>query len=159
MLSLHRLQVHAATTETVGDVAVQVWQVIPAYGSLPDVAALREDVRRALDGHLDVAGRLARREAAYAPRQGVRVPPPRVDVLPTASESATVVEVRAHDRPALLHKIGQVLADVGVDVRRARVATLGAEAVDVFYVVDEAGEKLDPELSALVKKRILAALR
>ncbi|KWX10923.1 hypothetical protein TR74_00765 [Carbonactinospora thermoautotrophica] len=59
----------------------------------------------------------------------------------------------------MLHKIGQVLADVGVDVRRARVATLGAEAVDVFYVVDEAGEKLDPELSALVKKRILAALR
>ncbi|WP_067069563.1 [protein-PII] uridylyltransferase [Carbonactinospora thermoautotrophica] len=159
VLSLHRLQVHAATTETVGDVAVQVWQVIPAYGSLPDVAALREDVRRALDGHLDVAGRLARREAAYAPRQGVRVPPPRVDVLPAASESATVVEVRAHDGPALLHKIGQVLADVGVDVRRARVATLGAEAVDVFYVVDEAGEKLDPELSALVKKRILAALR
>ena len=100
---------------------------------------VREDLRRALDGSLDVADRLARREANYPVRSGVRVAPARVQVVPGASESATVLEVRAHDRPALLHRIARTLAVAGVDVRIARVSTLGAEAVDVFYVTDRDG--------------------
>ena len=156
VLSLHRLTVCAATTETVSDTAVQVWSVLPEYGALPELTVLRADLRRALDGSLDVTARLARRER---PHPGVPVPPPRVDVLAGASEQATVVEVRVHDGPALLHRIGAALAAAGVDVRQARVATLGAEAVDVFYVVDAAGQKLTKELGEKVRSEVLAALR
>ena len=46
-----------------------------------------------------------------------------------------MVEVRAHDAPGLLWRIGRALGECGLDVRAARVETLGAEAVDVFYVV------------------------
>ena len=50
--------------------------------------------------------------------------------------SATVVEVRAHDEPGLLWRIGRALGECGLNVQAARVETLGAEAVDVFYVTD-----------------------
>ena len=57
-----------------------------------------------------------------------------------ASHSAAVVEVRAHDEPGLLWRIGRALGECGLDVRAARVETLGAEAVDAFYVVDSTGK-------------------
>jgi [protein-PII] uridylyltransferase len=52
------------------------------------------------------------------------------------------VEVRAHDEPGLLWRIGRALGGCGLDLRSARVETLGAEAVDVFYVADENGKPL-----------------
>jgi [protein-PII] uridylyltransferase len=164
VLALHRLTVRAATTDTVQTAdgvvaAVQVWTVAPEYGSLPDMSVLRDDLRRALAGTLNVAKRLAQREAAYPARPGIPVPPPRVDVVPEASETATVIEVRAHDRPALLHRIGAALADEGLDVLSARVNTLGAEAVDAFYVVDARGEPLSSARAAEVAKSVRKALR
>ena len=56
--------------------------------------------------------------------------------------TATVVEVRAHDAPGLLWRVGRALGDCGLDVRAARVETLGAEVVDVFYVTDADGQPL-----------------
>jgi [protein-PII] uridylyltransferase len=159
VFGVHRLAVRSATAETVGPMAVTVWTVAPEFGSLPDAAVLRTDVRRALEGSLDVAERLARREAAYSPRRGIPVPPPRVTIVRGASATSTVIEVRAHDRPGLLHRIGRALADVGVDVRTARVSTWGAEAVDVFYVVDPTnGRPLDDAAAALARRSVLAAL-
>jgi [protein-PII] uridylyltransferase len=96
----------------------------------------------ALAGTLDVAGRLATRDAGE--RRTRLVAPPSVAVLPHASASATVLEVRAHDAPGLLHRAAAALAGTGVSVRSARISTLGAEAVDVFYVVDAAGAPLSP---------------
>ncbi|MDP9394440.1 MAG: hypothetical protein M3Q27_09415 [Actinomycetota bacterium] len=146
VLALHRLSVRAATLHTEGGVAVDRWSVVPAYGDPPELDRLRTDLRAALDGTLDVAKLLARREASggrdrTSTGQGVlqRV---RVDVVEGASLTATVLEVRAPDRPALLHRLGRVLTLAGVDVRAARVATLGGDAVDVFYVVDEPGGPL-----------------
>lgn len=153
VLSLHRLSVRGADMRTergVGgepgagagvDVALDVWRVVPEFDDDVDADRLREDVRRALSGRLDVAALLDKREASRA-RPRTPVPPARVDVVPGASAAATVLEVRAHDRPALLHRLGRALALAGLDVRAARVATLGAEVVDVFYVVDEAGQPL-----------------
>ncbi len=53
-----------------------------------------------------------------------------------------MLEVRTSDRPALLHRLGRALTFAGVDVRAARVSTLGSEVVDVYYVVDERGLRL-----------------
>jgi [protein-PII] uridylyltransferase len=169
VFTLHRLTIRSAATTTVPPepaagtggpaAAVQVWTVAPEYGGLPDRTVLRDDLRRALAGNLNVAKRLAQRDAAYPPRPGVPVPPPRVDVVPGASQVATVIEVRAHDRPALLHRIGGALADSGVDVRGALVNTLGAEAVDAFYVVDADGGPLTGERASEVAAAVRGALR
>jgi [protein-PII] uridylyltransferase len=158
VLSLHRVLVRAATVESIADRAVSVWLVEPEFGALPDPVRLREDLRRALSGGLDVAARLASREAAYPARPGVPVPEPSVAVLDGASDTATVIEVRAHDRPTLLHRIGRALGAADVDVRSARVSTLGSEAVDVFYVVDPHGQPLDDDAATALAEAVRAGL-
>ncbi len=141
VLASHRLAVRGANATSVGPTAVAVFQVAPEYGDPPDGALVASDLRRMLEGRLDVEERLERRVRAARPR-GAVVAPPKVTLVDDASLTATVVEVRAHDEPGLLWRIGRALGGCGLDLRSARVETLGAEAVDVFYVADESGQPL-----------------
>ncbi|MFJ3686191.1 [protein-PII] uridylyltransferase [Streptomyces griseus] len=163
VLALHRLTVRAADLRSVelptelGETAgllVLSWRVAAEYGSLPQAARLRTDLVRALDGSLDIRARLAEREAAYPRRRGVKAPPPRVTVAAAGSRLATVIEVRAQDAPGLLHRIGHALEQSAVRVRSAHVSTLGANAVDAFYVTDPDGEPLAPEQAAQVAREV-----
>ncbi|MEU7241506.1 [protein-PII] uridylyltransferase [Streptomyces sparsogenes] len=183
VLALHRLTVRAADLRAVGlpeeltgpaapdparpvpgadpGVLLLSWRVAAEYGSLPQAARLRKDLLRALDGSLDIVARLAEREAAYRGyprRRGVHAPPPRVTVAPGSSQLATVIEVRAQDAPGLLHRIGRALEDAGVTVRSAHVSTLGANAVDAFYVTDASGAPLRPVRAAEVAREVERAL-
>jgi [protein-PII] uridylyltransferase len=82
-----------------------------------------------------------------------------VTLVDDASDTATVVEVRAHDAPGLLWRVGRALGECGLDVRAARVETLGAEVVDVFYVTDGDGKPLAGEdLRRATAHSVLAAL-
>ncbi|WP_030346472.1 [protein-PII] uridylyltransferase [Streptomyces sp. NRRL S-1022] len=154
VLAVHRLTVRTAELRAVslpddmddmddeGAVLLLNWRVAAEYGSLPQAARLRSDLVRALDGSLDIAGRLAERDAAYPRRRGWTAPPPRVTVAPAASHHATVIEVRTQDAPGLLHRIGTALEKAGVRVRSMHVSTLGSNAVDAFYVTTGAGTPL-----------------
>jgi len=137
--------------------AVTVLEAHPRFGSPPDWAVVRADLRRAFEAPEWLAHRLSAREQDYASRHGAVVPP-RVLLVDDASDTATVLEVRAHDRLGLLHAITRAIAASGLDVRAARVSTLGAEAVDAFYVVGPDGAKLtDPIGRDAVVAAVLAA--
>ena len=84
----------------------------------------------------------------------MKAPPPRVTVAAAGSRLATVIEVRAQDAPGLLHRIGHALEQSAVRVRSAHVSTLGANAVDAFYVTDPDGEPLAPEQAAQVAREV-----
>jgi len=142
VLALNRLSVRSAQVRTESEMAVDVWTVVPERDHEPRADALRRDIVRAQSGDLDLTRQLDGRDAS---RRQPHVPPPapRVDEAEGASETSTVLEVRAHDRPGLLYRLGRALALMGVSIRAARVSTLGAEAVDVFYVVDSTGGLLD----------------
>ena len=158
VLASHRLTVRGANATNVGDTAVTVFSVVPEYGDPPDAQLVTADLRRMLEGRLDVEDRLERRARAARPH-GTNAPPPKVTLVDNASNVATVVEVRAHDEPGLLWRIGRALGECGLNLQAARVETLGAEAVDVFYVTDATGGLLtDPELRKRTVKTVLAAL-
>ncbi|RFU83346.1 HD domain-containing protein, partial [Streptomyces triticagri] len=172
VLALHRLTVRTAELRAVtlpaevvpetgasGPVLLLEWRVAAEYGSLPQAARLRADLVRALEGSLDIPARLAERDAAYPRRRGVPAPPPRVTVAPTTSRRATVIEVRAQDAPGLLRRIGRALESADVMVRSAHVSTLGANAVDAFYVTGGDGEPLAQERAVGVARGVEEALR
>ena len=144
VLALHRLSIRAANATSVGATAVTVFDVTPRFGSAPDWDKVRADVRRAYDDALPLAAHLAERDRAYAPATAVAVPP-RVLWIDDASAHSSVIEVRAHDAVGLLYRLTRALTDSGLDVRSARVSTLGAEVVDAFYVVDGDGARIDDE--------------
>ncbi|GLW24582.1 [protein-PII] uridylyltransferase [Microbispora triticiradicis] len=159
VLAAHRMAVRAASAASAGSTAVIEFVVVPEYGSPPDPATLEADLRLVLAGRLDIEQRLARRARSMRPSR-VPVAPPRVTLLDDASNTASVVEVRAHDRPGLLWRIGRAFGECGLDVRAARVETLGAEAVDVFYVADRTGRPIvDEQQRIQVREHVLAALR
>jgi [protein-PII] uridylyltransferase len=158
VLASHRLVVRSANATAVGDTAVTVFSVVPEYGDPPDATLVVADLRRMTEGRLDVEDRLERRARAVRPA-GATSPPPKVALIDGASQTATVVEVRAHDEPGLLWRIGRALGECGLDLRAARVETLGAEAVDVFYVTDAAGGPLtQPDARRRTVSTVLAAL-
>ncbi|MEU6240366.1 [protein-PII] uridylyltransferase [Streptomyces sp. NPDC047024] len=167
VLAVHRLTVRTAELRALslpddvddGSVLLLDWRVAAEYGSLPQAARLRADLVRALDGTLDITGRLAERDAAYPRRRGWPAPPPRVTVAPAASHHATVIEVRAQDAPGLLFRIGTALEKAGVRVRSMHVSTLGSNAVDAFYVTTGTGAPLAPEDAASTALALEETLR
>ncbi|GAA3955174.1 [protein-PII] uridylyltransferase [Streptomyces marokkonensis] len=166
VLAMHRLTVRTAELRSLplpdgveGSVLLLDWRVAAEYGSLPQATRLRADLVRTLDGTLDVAGRLTERDAAYPRRRGVEPPPPRVTVAPAASRLATVIEVRAQDAPGLLFRLGRALERAGVRVRSAHVSTLGANAVDAFYVTGGEGAPLPGDEAAAAVRELEESLR
>jgi [protein-PII] uridylyltransferase len=133
VIALHRLDVRAASAFARGTTAVTVLRVSPRFGALPDWSVVRADLRHALEGTLPLEERLSVREAAYA-RRDEPVAPSTVRLVDGASDTSTVVEVRAPDEIGLLYRITKVLENHQLDVRSAHISTLGADVVDAFYV-------------------------
>ncbi len=59
------------------------------------------------------------------------------------SDRFTVVEVSGLDRPALLYDLTRAISDLNLNIASAHVATFGERAVDVFYVTDLFGHKVE----------------
>ena len=162
VLASHRLAVRSANATSHGTMAVTSFTVAHPYGEPPDAALVSSELRRVLAGELNVASQLGRQGMLGAPARGADrqwLAPPKVTLVDDASRTATVVEVRAHDAPGLLWRIGRALGECGLDVRAARVETLGAEAVDVFYVVGADGRPVtDAPTRGQIAARVLSAL-
>jgi [protein-PII] uridylyltransferase len=156
VLALHQLDVRSASIATLPEqqMAVNVFAVSPRFGRGPDPAVLREDLARALAGTLALGERLAAKEQAYRNDSGGA--PPRVLWFDDAATDATVLELRAADSMGLLHRVTAALERCGVEVRSARVSTLGGAIVDAFYVVGPNGSPVtDPGLRQRVEREVL----
>jgi [protein-PII] uridylyltransferase len=83
---------------------------------------------------------------------------PIVVVHPEASERATVIEVRAADRPGVVYLVCATLARLGLTVASAHVDTLGPQAVDVFYVQESQAGVLSDARAAEAAHAVRSAL-
>ena len=119
------------------------------------------DVERALDGRLAVGARLSDRSRTYS-RNGRRFSHPvstTVRFDNGASATATVIDVHATDHFGVLYRITRAFSDLDLDIRSARVHTLGAQVVDSFYVRDRHGAKITETGSlAEIERAVLHSL-
>ncbi len=161
VLALHGMDVRAANVSGEDGVAVEVFTVEVARGTWPDTARLREDLAAVLADRLAIGERLSERERQYPSRRrsAAHLLDTDVTVDNDASESASVLEVRAPDEIGLLHRITRALFDARLDVVSARVSTLGELVVDAFYVQEAGGGKVtDPDRLGEVTAAIWTAL-
>lgn len=159
VLALNQLDVRAARVSVADGHGTLVFAVRPRFGRAPVPEILADGVRAALEGTLPLAERLRQREHDYSQD---RAPgrPPRISWFDAEATGVTgLVEVRASDRAGLLHRLTAALADAGLDVSSATVETLGADAVDAFYVSDPAGTPIDPAQRERAERALVAAAR
>ncbi|WP_421995546.1 [protein-PII] uridylyltransferase [Roseococcus sp.] len=122
------------------------------------LARLSVLIEQALSGRLRLSAeiRKVRREPA---RLAAVTVPPRVVVDNFASNTHTVIEVNGRDRPGLLHDVTAAISEQGLQIASAHITTYGVRAVDVFYVKDVFGLKVENERKlAPLRSALLEAL-
>jgi [protein-PII] uridylyltransferase len=144
VLALNGMNVRAANVSGEDGVAVEVFTVEMIRGSWPDTLKLRADLVAVLSDRVAIGERLSERERVYPVRRRTAAHGLDSDVSidNDASETATVLEVRAPDEIGLLHRITRALFEADLDVVSARVSTLGDMVVDAFYVRESDGAKV-----------------
>jgi len=132
---------------------------VEAEGIEVDWDEVTADLRRAVDGRLAIEARLAARTSRHRPRAGVLEVEPSVRFDNHASSTSTVVEVRCEDRLGALYRITRAFADLDLDIRVAKITTLGHEIFDAFYVRSSSGQKLtDREHLREIERAVLHQL-
>ena len=162
VLSLYGLDVVAAQAHSDEQgMASSEFRVTPAPDGKIAWSRVIADLELAVRGRLALDARLAERAKAYARRRrtAAKEVSPRIVVDGTASSNATVLEVHAPDSIGILYRITHTLADMGLDIRHAKVSTLGHEVVDSFYVCDADGAKVtDKAYLAEIERALIHVL-
>ena len=143
--------------------ALDVFEVTPP----PDLLFEEEKWRRAeenlhavLAGSLDLAAALKPRlEAVRTVKPRTAKRPHRVRVDNTSSSFFTIIEIFTYDFPGLLYSVSDVLFRCELDIWVAKIATKVDQVVDVFYVRDLSGQKVDnPNRVSAIKEALLQRL-
>lgn len=150
ILTLHDLNITGAQVFTKKNgVVLLIFQCRVPEGlpQKPDWKAIRQDMKRSLDGRLALDYRIA----AHSARRGylgavVRRSPSRAVIDNESSGSYTILEVYSTDRVGLLYTITRTLLDLHVRIYVAKITTRIDQVADVFYILTDDGEKVtDPD--------------
>ena len=148
VLSLYNMDVLGAEAHSDEQgMAASEFRVSSQHGDI-DWEPIENNLRLALSGRLALDSRLADRAANARPRRATSALAPAAPTVrfdDSASSNATFLEVRAPDMVGVLHRITKAIADCGLDIRHARVLTLGNEVVDSFYVCEPNGGRINDE--------------
>ncbi|MBT9291713.1 [protein-PII] uridylyltransferase [Hyphomicrobiaceae bacterium 22] len=96
------------------------------------------------------------RKALAKPRVKAFQLPTDVIVNNSWSDRFTVIEVSGLDRPGLLYDLTRAISDLSLNIASAHIATFGERAVDVFYVTDLFGQKVETRVrEKAIRERLM----
>jgi [protein-PII] uridylyltransferase len=115
-----------------------------AFDRSDKLAKLSATIERSLAGRLwpDEVAAVRRNQPN---RMDVFDVPPRVLIDDKASATHTVIEVNGRDRPGLLYALTRAVTELNLQISSAKISTYGERVVDVFYVKDVFGLKVEHE--------------
>ncbi len=119
------------------------------------------DLAAALSDELDLTAALNKKVRDYRnAKAALALKPHRVMVDNTSSSFFTIIEVFTYDFPGLLFSITDAIYRCDLNIWVAKIATKADQVVDVFYVRDVNGQKVDlPEQVATIKAAIMGRLK
>ena len=151
VLALHNLSVLSAQIFTWPDgTVVDTLEVIPATARSfeeQEWEKVERDLNLAINYRLDVGYQLHERthpQSCRTPRQ-VQQLECKVIIDNETSQQYTIIEVYGGDNRSALYQLTQTLADFGLAIHRARIATEVEQLIDIFYVSTQSGGKLTDE--------------
>jgi [protein-PII] uridylyltransferase len=113
-----------------------------AFDRPEKLAKLGAWFERVLAGQIDPHVELAKPKAIPLRTRTISLPP-RVIIDNNASLAYTVIELNGTDRPGLLFEVTRALTSLNLQITSAKISTYGEKVVDVFYVKDLFGHKIE----------------
>lgn len=151
VLALHNLNVLAAQIFTWADGTVvdvlDVNSTVSEHYENQDWKVLEKDLGLAVKNRIGLTHRLSQKLPAKtcAPVGELSSRKAKVIIDNKTSGEYSVIEVYAEDRVGLLYDITRTLNDFGINIFRAKLARQAEELVDVFYVRDSEGSKVEDQ--------------
>ena len=165
VLALHNLNVLAARIFTWADgTAVDTIEVSSAISESydgQDWEAMEKELLLAIKQRLGLEHRISRKLAPLRgkPQGAQQRLAAKVTIDNQASEQFSVIEVFSQDRIGILYDITKTLSDFGISIYRARIGSKADQVVDVFYVHDYDGRKIeDPAFKEELQQGLLHAV-
>jgi [protein-PII] uridylyltransferase len=121
-------------------------------------ARVAQGIEQALHGEVRLPNVIAQRAPPKGRIKAFAIEP-EVQLNNQWSNRYTVIEVIGLDRPGLLYELTSTISRLGLNIASAHVATFGERVVDVFYVTDLIGAKIDqPSRQAAIKRALIQLL-
>jgi [protein-PII] uridylyltransferase len=120
-----------------------------------EIDRLRGTLERVILGKQDVKDLLRNRPKTTAPSRKSKVEA-RVLFDGTASNSATLIQIVAQDRPGLLYDLAAAISRQQCNIEVVLIDTEAHKAIDVFYVTSDGG-KLTAEAQQELETEMRAA--
>lgn len=155
---LNHLNILEAQIHTWGNgVALDTFYVEDQTGEIERrLEQSQKDLHEILSGKVSLHSLLSqKRESPFIQKKVVPKVPAEIRVNNQDSDFYTILEVTGEDQLGILYKITQALTDFGCNIHFARIATLGNRIMDVFYVQNEWGEKIEEREKIEYLKRLL----
>ena len=120
---------------------------------------IAEAIDTVLRGTVRLSALIAQRRRPGRQPADTFVVAPEVIINNQLSDRYTVIEVAGLDRTGLLYDLTSTLSDLNLDIISAHITTFGEKAVDVFYVTDLTGKKVENgERAKAIKARLEVVL-
>ncbi len=98
-----------------------------------------------LEGNFDIEKALSIKWEEIPARFRAVKAPTRILVDNKTSENFTILDIKCKNAPGVLYKITKTLTSLGIQINTANVSTYGDRVVDIFYIKNAFGSKVDDE--------------
>ena len=131
------------------NIALDIFEVKPPPDQIMEDEKWQQAASKlttALSGDLNLTQALSKKKAAIRKsNHRMRTIPHRITVDNTSSSFFTIIEVVTYDFRGLLYNITDALFNCGLNIWVAKIATKADQVMDVFYVWDLNGQKVDSD--------------
>lgn len=132
--------------------------ILQRYGNTPEVwEEVKDNLRCILEGTVSLSELLKKRTRVHGRREvgGIE---PKIQIDNRPDDLFTLVRIEARDHPGMLYKIVYTLAQFGIELHRAKIATRGGRGIDMFSVSLRGGKILFQPLIQRIKDQIIQSL-
>ena len=121
---------------------------------------LIETITKGLEGNFNIEKALNIKWKEIPARFRAVKAPIRVIVDNKTSDQYTILDIKCKNAPGVLYKITKIITSLGLQINTANVSTYGDRVVDIFYLKNAFGSKVDDNTTIeKVKNSILEELK
>ena len=119
---------------------------------------LVKNISLGLEGNFDIEKALNIKWEEIPARFRAVKAPTRILIDNKTSENFTILDIKCKNAPGVLYKITKTLTSLGIQINTANVSTYGDRVVDIFYIKNAFGSKVDDERTIEKIKNLISKI-